>query len=362
MRDRKRMGKKYSRLFLLVFVNGMVFLVLFVVAEMSYRVYSDGFPKAFAGIAHFFDVVPYSNLGTSDWVIFDEELGYLLNPRKDGVNSFSIRHGEIAIPKPRGIRRIIYLGDSIPWDRDGFVKQTRDIMKEKGQYEIINAAVPGYTSYQEVLFYKKYLAATTPDLVIWTYCLNDNHKFLHRFDEKARMLWTKEAEGTLMGNSFWDRIVRRSYLLTRLHLGIISRIKQNKDSKDKFVWKNEKDFNIAWKDHSWIDYENYLVELKNVLDNQNAKLAIIVFPYEPQLLYRNDTENYDYIVKPQRKLRALCEKYHLLCLDLYQRFADEYARNKKLYRDGIHLNAEGHNLATEQILHFLFENRLLFLE
>ncbi len=356
------MGKKYFRIVALVFVNCIVFLVLFVAAEISYRVYCDGFTKAVAGIVHYFDEVPYSNLGISNWVIFDEELGYRLNPRKDAYNNFSIRHGEIAIPKPEGVHRIIYLGDSIPWDRDGFVKRTRDFLKEKGQFDVINAAVPGYTSYQEVLFYQKYLEATTPDLVIWTYCLNDNHKFLHRFDEKAKMLWTKEAERTLRINSFWNRIVSRSYLLTRLHLGIISRIKRNKNSNYKFVWENTVAWKIAWKDYSWVDYENYLLKLKNILDNQNAKLAIIVFPYEPQLLYRNDAENYDYAVKPQRKLRALCKKYDIPCLDLYQRFADEYSRNKKLYRDRVHLNSAGHNLATQQILSFLLENRLLSLE
>jgi GDSL-like Lipase/Acylhydrolase family len=357
--DRKNIGTKFSRFFLIVFVNGIVFLVLFIAAEISCRVYKDGFIKAVAGIIHFFNEVPYSNLGTSDWVIFDEELGYRLNPMKEKYNNFSIRHGEIAIPKPEGVHRIIYLGDSIPWDGNGFVKQTKDFMEEKGQFEIINAAVPGYTSYQEVLFYKKYIEATTPDLVIWTYCLNDNHKFLHRFDEKARMLWTEEAERTLRMNTSLGRIVSRSYLLTKLYLGIISRIKQKTDSKYKFVWEKKVDFNIAWKDQSWIDYENHLIELKKVLDNQNAKLAIIIFPYEPQLLYRNDLENYDYVVKPQRKLQALCKKYHIPCLDLYQRFAEEYSRNKKLYRDGIHLNSEGHKLTTQQVLHFLFENRLL---
>jgi len=353
------MGKKYTRFFILLFINSIVFLVLFGTAEISYRIYRDGFTKTAASIAHYFNEVPYSNLGTSDWVIFDKDLGYRLNPMKDAYNNFSIRHGEIAIPKPENIYRIIYLGDSIPWDKDGFVKQTRDFMKEKGQFEVINAGVPGYTSYQEVLFYNKYLVPTTPDLVIWTYCLNDNHKFLHRFDEKAKMLWTKEAEKTLKNNSLWNRMVSRSYLLTRLYLGIISKIKQKKDSKYKFVWENRVDFNIAWKDHPWIDYENYLLELKKVLDHQNAKLAIIIFPYEPQLLYRNDEENYDYVLKPQRKLRALCKKYNVPCLDLFQRFADEYSLNKKLYRDGVHLNSDGHKLATRQILHFLFENHLI---
>lgn len=176
------------------------------------------------------------------------------------------------------------------------------------------------------------------------------------------MLLTNEAERTLRINSFWGRIVSRSYLLTKLHFGIVSRMERNRNLNNKFVWENRVDFNIAWKDGSWIDYENYLLKLKNILDNRNARLAIVIIPYEPQLLYRNDAEHYDYAVKPQRKLRALCKKYNIPCLDLYQRFADEYSRDKRLYRDGIHLNSAGHDLATQQILSFLHENRLLSLE
>jgi hypothetical protein len=40
-----------------------------------------------------------------------------------------------------------------------------------------------------------------------------------------------------------------------------------------------------------------------VLNERNAKLAIVVFPFEPQLNYRHDTANYDYAVKPQRILQ-----------------------------------------------------------
>jgi lysophospholipase L1-like esterase len=353
------MGKKFLQFLVLTFVNCIVFLVLFVAAEISCRLFRDGFTKTVSDIAHFFHQVPYSNLGTSNWVIFDEELGYRLNPGKAGINNFSIRHGEIAVPKPEGTYRIMYLGDSIPWDRGGFVDRTRDFLQGEGQFEVINAGIPGYTSYQEVLFYEKYLQPTSPDLVIWTYCLNDNHKFLHRFDEKAQMLWTEEAERTLRIHTVWDDIVSRSYLLARLNLGISALIKHNENSKCAFPWENRIDFNTAWKDDSWIDYERYLLRLKTILHKQNAKLAIIIFPYEPQLLYRNDTDNYNYAVKPQRKLRDLCNKYEIVCLDLYQSFADEYSREIRLYRDGIHLSSGGHNLATQQILSFLIQNDLL---
>jgi lysophospholipase L1-like esterase len=336
-----------------------VFISLFLIAEICCRIYRDGFTGTFLSLANEFVEVPYSNLGKHHWVIGDKELGYHLNPRMKGVNSRCVRDTEITVPKPRGVQRIIFLGDSVTWPKDGFVKFTRDSLKSRGDFEVINAGVPGYTSYQEVLFYKRYLVETEPDLVIWAYCLNDNHRFLHRFDKKARMLSTREAQRSLLGDSSWHRIVSRSYMLTGLHLAIYSITKKYKYQKSKFEWETRVDFNIAWNDSSWLNYERDLIKLKNVLDSQNANLAVIIFPFEPQLLFKDDQENYNYALKPQRKLLYLCEKYAVPCLDLYSIFAEKYSKGKRLYKDKIHLNEAGHTVVVDPILHFLSENDLL---
>jgi hypothetical protein len=219
--------------------------------------------------------------------------------------------------------------------------------------------VPGYTSYQEVRFYKQYLRDTTPDLVVWTYCLNDNHRFLHRFDENAKMLWTREAERTLEVDGPWDSVVSRSYLLTRLRLGVRHATEEQGSKSGRRWWESTVDFNIAWKAAPWLDYESYLVDLKGLLEEHYGKLAVVVFPLESQLLYRNDRENLEYVLKPQHTVVALCEKHRIPCLDLYPAFAVESDHRKRLFRDGIHLNAQGHRLVTVKTLRFLVENRLL---
>ena len=342
----------------LVAVNVLVFAVLFCIAELSYRIYRDGFLGAFKKIRASF-MVPYSNLGTSNWVVYDPELGYRLRSGREGVNSLSVYGPEIAVPKPPGLYRTIVLGDSIPAANPGFVRYLADWLLLRGKFEVIRAGIPGYTAYQEVLFFKKYLAATTPDLVLWAYCLNDNHKFLHRFTEKGNLLWTDEASESLKIKSTWDKIVSRSYLLTLLRAGMFARAKKKELSQSKFPWEQTIDFNVAWKDFTWADYESQLVELQRVLQQRNGKLAIIIFPWEPQLLLRNDKEDHAYIVKPQLKLTALCEKHHVPCLDLYPSFSTEYDHGEKLFLDGIHLNGRGHRLTTDRISRFLTEKGLL---
>lgn len=346
---------KLIRLGLIVLCNVVVFLVLVGLLELTYRIHRDGLRDTFINIVKH-SQAPYSNLGTSNWVIYDEELGYRLNPNQTDINSLSVRHGEIAIPKPRGLYRILFLGDSIPWDRPGFVSDIGGQLMTAGAYEVINASVPGYTSYQELLFFKRYLVRTDPDLVIWTYCLNDNHRFLHRFDEKARMLVTPEAEQGLRINSVGDTIISRSYLLSVLRLRLMSRTQQE---AQRYPWENAIDFNIAWKDFSWELYEQHLGEMTRLLSTRNIKLAVVIFPYEPQLKYRHDTTEHDYIVKPQRMLIALCKKYGVTCLDLYPVFSEAYDEGKKLYRDGIHLNETGHRIAASTIFNFIGNHSLI---
>ena len=360
MSGKNRKRTKRCKWCVVVAVNLLLFIVLFSFMEISYRICCDGFTRAFIGLRNDLFKVPYSNLGTSNWVVYDEELGYRLNPEREAFNNRSIRHGEIRVPKPKDVYRIVYLGDSIPWDRNGFVDHTRAILEAKGRFEVINASVPGYTSYQEVLFYKKYLKDATPDLVVWTYCLNDNHKFLHRFDENAKMLWTKEAERTLEVDSIWDSMISRSYLLTRLRLGVRHEMEQQRaSSKDQFPWESTVDLNIAWKESPWLDYETYLLDLKGMLDDSNGKLAIVVFPLAVQLRYGNQWEGHEYVVKPQRKVLDLCKKHKIPCLDLYPAFAAAYSHKRRLFRDALHLNDEGHRFVTSHTLRFLSENRLL---
>ena len=104
------------RLLLLALGNLVVFAVLFAALELGVRIHRDGARETYR---HFVDgeAVPYSTLGTGRWVINDPELGYRLNPDTDEINALSIRHAEIATPKPPGLFRLVVLGDSIPWPR-----------------------------------------------------------------------------------------------------------------------------------------------------------------------------------------------------------------------------------------------------
>ena len=157
------------RALLLAAANIVVFAFLFLSLETGYRVYRDGLHEFVVSLTSGHNAA-YSNLGTGNWVIYDPELGYRLNPARPTINSRSIRGPDITVPKPSGVFRVVVLGDSIPAAQPGFVDELSDQLKRRGVIEVINASTPGYTSYQELMFFKRYLVDTDPDLVIWAYC------------------------------------------------------------------------------------------------------------------------------------------------------------------------------------------------
>ncbi len=102
------------------------------------------------------------------------------------ANSRGFRDGEHALVKPQGVFRIVLLGDSIA---EGWgVERTEDIFPfVLGRYlgdqgrraEVINLAVSGYNTRQEVEMLRLRGLAYHPDLVLVAYCLNDNEPASH---------------------------------------------------------------------------------------------------------------------------------------------------------------------------------------
>ena len=341
---------KAGKILALVCMSILVLIGTFFIAETIFRIRILGYRMAIR--SYFHPVQQPSVLGTSDWFISDPDLNFRLNPSLPEVNKYSMLEKEIVIPKPPGITRVVILGDSVPFR--GYPSLI-DLLKEKyatqDGIEILNASTPGYTTYQEMLFLEKYVLALEPDVVILTYCLNDNYTFLHRFDKEANMLWTEEAEKSLHIDSMYDALINKSYFLSSLKTTLIQ---NNKDKKEyEYPWENSVDFNIAWKDYSWIDFSSRLKEINTVLSKQNSRLYVVIFPLDMQLDKSLLQENYEYVTKPQREVLSYCEQYHIPCLDLFSEFYRNKLEGKQLYVDGLHLSKTGEILSSDAISTFL---------
>lgn len=259
----------------------------------------------------------------------------------------------VTIPKPPRTKRIVILGDSLPFPgvNPTFVDFLKERYKNETQIEILNASTPGYTDYQELLFLKKYLLPTDPDIVVLCYVMNDNPKFLHQFDPNLDMLFTDEAKVSLQIHGPLDKFVSQSYVLSSLKARLM---KPNPDvSASGFPWDGTLDFNTAWKDESWPDVESQIREMKTILTAQHAQLVIVIFPLMDQL---NDTylgKNRQYVLKPQMKLATLGNTEGIPVLDLFDAFYRGEKKRQLFVEDGLHLTTDGHRVTADMLFPFL---------
>lgn len=333
------------------------FFLVFFTSETILRSQQYGFISALR--SYFVNKPPYSVLGVSNWVINDDVLGYRYNPKHSGINSLSIPEKEIITPKPAGVKRIIILGDSIPiTGNPTFVDLLKQTYQEtNNQVEIINASTPGYTNYQELYFLKKYLLQIQPDIVLLSYVLNDNHQFLHLFDEKEEMLLTEEAKNSLEIHNVFDKLVSQSFLLSRFKLGLLEKQKQQIHTQSIFWWDGSAEFNTAWKHESWIDVDTQIQTMNTVLKEQNAKLLIVIFPIESQLDKNLLSINREYVLQPQDEMKRLSQTHMIPYLDLFPIFYKETTKHtSRLFIDGLHLSTAGHQISNTAIYEFFNQN------
>src|SRR5262245_24214818 len=101
------------------------------------------------------------------------------------TNSLGLRDDEVAVPKPAGATRVLTLGDSCTYGsgvvrRDNFPEQ---LQRELG-VDVVDAGVPGYTSFQAVSWLERDGWALQPDILVFTLGFNDARSWDDLTDEE----------------------------------------------------------------------------------------------------------------------------------------------------------------------------------
>jgi len=339
--------------------NAVVLLLVLIVGELGLRWYVEGgLGPALESIVGRRTAATF--LGTGDWLLHDDELGYKLNPARNGINAYGLRNPEVEPTKPPGTRRIIVLGDSISWKPDSFVAMLRDRLARgsDGSIEVISAAVPGYTTYQERLLLERDLLPLKPDLVVLQYCVNDNHRFLHHLTPDGKWLITQEAKKALFahGDGLLARLSNASYLVLELRRRLLAL--EVKESSGRFPWDVDPGYAPAWHEASWPAFAEHLASMRDSLKAIGASLVVLAVPYEPQL--RDDLLAADeaYTLMPQREIARIAGELGVPYLDLFTAFHAH--RSERLYDDdGLHLRQPGHEVVAAELQRFLVAHRLV---
>jgi len=165
----------------------MVFSValFFLIGEIASRYWL----KHWATKDQYHEFAIYTDIPAKEWALSPHHYQIYYptpNYRLDGNahNSMGYRGPEISRVKPPGVFRIALLGGSstydtaIPDNNQTFAAKLQDVLGNTchaSHIEIINAGVPGYTSWESLINLEFHVLDLSPDLVIYSEAVNDVH-------------------------------------------------------------------------------------------------------------------------------------------------------------------------------------------
>lgn len=157
-------------------------LCLFVVSVSACLILVEVFLEG-RSIAKREKMLAQENTGECSTVAENKQLIYTFVPNKCGHNSKGYRDYEYSYIKDHNVFRIVVIGDSVAQGQGVDISQSFPkvlekklnalISDEERKVQVITLARSGYTTYQELIILEKEAFLYYPDLILWSYVLND---------------------------------------------------------------------------------------------------------------------------------------------------------------------------------------------
>jgi len=316
------------------------------------------------------------------------------------INSLGLRDYEYPYEKPKGVFRILVLGDSfseafqVPLEQT-FTKQMEILLngvalKEYSKIEVINTGVSGYGTDNEFLFFKSEGYKYQPDVVLLAFCIcndvrNNGHelekldvggdrKSYFIFGESGLVLkdypFDREKNIFTEFKFFLNRNVRSYTFLREMwdRVKYQERVSQVGMPLDLHLYGEK--YSDEWQ-NAWLVTKALLQQLKIEANKNSAKIMVALIPTQYQVRsefwhkaldtypkMRNGTWDVD---KPNRILRAFFDEEHIEYIDLLPEFREQAEDGQEefyLLSDG-HWNERGHRLAGRLIVDRILSSGLL---
>lgn len=186
--------------------------------------------------------------------IKDDRLGYIpAMGANSSFNEYGVRHNNYTLAKPEGWRRTLFVGDSIIGY--GFTQRSLQELTEGKPIEYWSAGVFGYSTAQEVMFYKRFNRPVKPNLVVLGFCLND-------FDGTPVILLNNEGGNVMvspyLGQEYYNAWLFKNSVLYRLYLSAKAGFTGRAGLED--------------------DVKKYLAELKSISHEDDFNLKVVIYP------------------------------------------------------------------------------------
>lgn len=252
------------------------------------------------------------------------------------TNSLGLRTAEVTQPKPADVVRIVALGDSVTFGwglraEDAYPSQLAGLLATlhpERRYEVINAGVSGYGTWQELRWLEDSGLALQPDIVVVQVHLND----------AADNLWG--SIGVTAGESW----LMRHSLLVRLVQRVLARPVPANAQPCAADWK------VGTEQVCWDSSKTLLDALRNTATGAGARVVLLPAPMRWQVETNvRDARAWVTAAQYQNVLRAYAQQNGWLFADPLPAFVQAAAGGQSLFVDVGHPNEAGQRLLAQAV-------------
>lgn len=271
---------------------------------------------------------------------------YTYAPGRCDMNAFGFPDVEHPRHKLPGVYRIVLIGDSVAEGRDvkrserfaAILQERLNRLGHRLLYEVVVMARVGYSTSQEMIVFEDDAMPFDPDLILWSYCLNDPADPVYH-----------NANGRL--GAYYHRPT--SYLLewARRAIFVARERWRGRECPDEFHERVH-----------CVYHARIRGELERIASIAGAHDVPVVFLIHPVFEPDKNLDDYSHAAL-HRRLAEMASDDGMAVLDLRPALApypsDEIKIHSPDYFDPWHFNALGHRVTGDAIAAFLVERGLI---
>lgn len=270
-------------------------------------------------------------------------------------NSHGLRSREVTVAAAKQRHRVLCFGDSstfafgVEFD-DAWPNQLQQLLDADApdRFEVLNAGIPGQTSYQGRQRLTRDLEKWQPHLAFITFGNNDGWKWDGMTDqEHARRSSAARGFAVLNHSRAWQ------WLVAAKQQSVQARVTQ-----DQLKWAEQATFNYFDPNDKWIprvsvdDFGSNLRAMVAECRQHDCEPVLVVWPDQRQFLGQ-PTWRPPY----QAAMRRVAAEAGVKCLDLVTHFehAGDWAVERFLQNDVVHVDGPGNRFVAEAVARMVQE-------
>lgn len=307
---------------------------------------------------------------------------------RETTNEIGLRDGSVPTKDPAVIR-ILGLGDSFSYSNsvnleDTYFKQLEQQLNAAGGkgVEVINAAVPAYSTIQEFRYLERDGIALSPDVVLVGFYVGNDFQDSHELFDSLQRPTIDVVDGQLRANENFpsarydrqERTVRtatlhlRSFFASNSALYVFLRERfsetlwrlglRNNPPPPDFCAKNPSPSMTE----GWAETQRVLGEMHAFCTARNIRLLIVTLPTQYQVhedlwthhvnTFKLNPEEYD-LTKPQALMKEFCAEHGIEQLDVLPAMQAASQTERLFYPIASYMTPAGHALVARVVREYL---------